>query len=149
MKSALAILTLILFSAKGYTQVSDRTDRFTIIGRVLDEHNEPVIGATVITYEQQFKNGESASDINGDFRIELSATKDSLLSTHIIRPGYKEVIINRLQFQNTTVDIGEIKLQRTVPIEEVLLRIACPSMLYLETPGTNTISSDELEKAAY
>ena len=149
MKSALAILTLILFSVEGYTQVSDRTDRFTIIGRVLDEHNEPVIGATVITYEHQSKNGESISDLDGNFLIEIPSTRDTLLSTHINYSGYKEVIINHLQLQSTTVDIGEIKLQRTAPIEEVIINITCPSILYQEPPGTKTITSDELEKGAY
>ena len=149
MKFTLAILTLILFSPKGYSQVSDSTDRFTIIGRVLDEHNEPLIGARIITYEQQFKSGESISDLDGNFLIEIPSTRDTLLSTHINYSGYKEVIINHLQLQSTTVDIGEIKLQRTAPIEEVIINITCPSILYQEPPGTKTITSDELEKGAY
>ena len=75
------LIVLLLFMA---TQVRGQSGNFTVEGIVTDEHNEPVIGASVL--EKNTVNGVS-TDVNGRYSLKLSSPNVVLVFSYI---GYTE-----------------------------------------------------------
>lgn len=73
---------------------SQQQSERTVSGKVVDENNEPVIGANILISE---KASGTITDINGSFRLNVSSDDKSLTITYV---GYEKQVVS---IANTTV----------------------------------------------
>lgn len=81
----------------------DKTDNPKIVGRVSDENNEPLIGATIRIYQnRQFKYGATA-DFNGEYLIRNLPKGSYDIQVNIM--GYEDIWL-----QNVMLDERNLKI---------------------------------------
>ncbi|MCP4583253.1 MAG: carboxypeptidase-like regulatory domain-containing protein, partial [candidate division Zixibacteria bacterium] len=92
----------------------------TIQGNVRDIQNNEIIGATVIVYHEDRLLGGAATDLDGKFKINLSAESDDTLIVQISSIGYskqsRKVIVN----QDTT-SIQCLLEEKPIEVETVVV----------------------------
>jgi TonB-linked SusC/RagA family outer membrane protein len=118
-KKALVIVTLLLFSVVWMGQVFSQTDNqpITIKGTVLDEKNEPIIGASII--EMGTTNGV-ITDFDGAFTLKTKMNATISVSyvgyvtqrIKVTTPQYKIVLKEDISQLDEIVAVGYAKVKR-------------------------------------
>ncbi len=103
----LTLLSVVLLSA-----ISVSAQRKTIQGKVLDETNTPLPGATVVI--TQAKSG-GITDIEGNFRIENASPQDTLVVSYLGYRSYRQLVKNQ-QFFNITLVPDDQMLSEVVVV---------------------------------
>lgn len=130
------ILTLIVLLTVGIINVIAQNR--TISGKILDEMNEPVIGANII--ENNTNNGTS-TNVNGEFRLVLSGQSDIIRVTYI---GYKTI-----RYRVTNTSTITLKLEPESSELEDLVVIGYGAQKKASVVGAITqIKSEDLQQSS-
>ena len=80
-----------------------------VTGRVVNENNEPMVGATI-----RAGSSKAVTNENGEFTLEKMETGDYSLA--ITKPGY-QAVTQDVTVETTDIAIGEIKMQPKAEID--------------------------------
>ncbi len=129
---------------------TETADSIVIKGVVLDEINEPVIGAVVQIFHKDTVIGGVITDIDGLFNIAIAGTLNNDLKTANLKVSYtsyhtKEILLKKFDISKS------IKIQLELNVKGLLgdliiLEYKVP-LIDKWNAGTNTtITSDQIEK---
>ncbi|MCF0182158.1 MAG: carboxypeptidase-like regulatory domain-containing protein, partial [Muribaculaceae bacterium] len=102
LRGTMLLASMLLCVASAFAQV-------TVTGQVLDETNQPVIGASVLVLDN---NSGTATDLDGNFTVKAPSKSSKIRVTYM---GYKTVEI-------TAATAGTIVLEPTAAnLDEVVV----------------------------
>jgi TonB-linked SusC/RagA family outer membrane protein len=136
--------TLFILFAFSYMLV---VGQIKVKGKVLDDKNEPVIGASVL--EKGSKNG-TVSDVNGNFVLTVSGTKSILTASYIGSKSQSQTVGNSTQItfelESAVTELGEVVAVGYGNMRKSDITGSVSSVKVKDSETTPTISVDQMLK---
>lgn len=129
-------------------KAQDVNDTTGISGKVVDENNEPIIGAIVAVSCNGILKGGAQTNIDGNFKI--SPVDTGIYNVSITYIGYKRLTINNVVVtENKTINLtAKLESSGTMGTIGVIIIIDSPQLDPYE-PNKTIYKSNQIDKSPY